>query len=81
METVQPVKFAPLMIQGLECLKENTQCLGREVFVGGVRWDSFLEFVQSGSLLLFFLGGGFKSGSHGVFLFERQNFVPVGSTA
>eukprot|EP00434_Breviolum_minutum_P039856 symbB.v1.2.035399.t1/scaffold4703.1/size36139/2 len=28
LKTVQPVKFAPLMIQGLECLKENTQCLG-----------------------------------------------------
>ena len=63
------MKFAPLMIQGLECLKENTQCLGREVFVGGVRWDSFLEFVQSGSL--FFLGG-FKSGSHGVFLLKDE---------
>ena len=35
LKTVQPVKFAPLMIQGLECLKENTQCLGREVFLFG----------------------------------------------
>eukprot|EP00435_Cladocopium_sp_Y103_P049365 s542_g14.t2 len=25
---VKPVKFAPLMIQGLECLKHDTQCLG-----------------------------------------------------
>lgn len=27
-EDVQPVKFDPLMIQGLECLKHDTQCLG-----------------------------------------------------
>ena len=56
LKTVQPVKFAPLMIQGLECLKENTQCLGREVFLFG--WSSigivFWEFISGSQDLLFF---------------------------